>query len=43
MAQIDLSTNRNRLLGIEIRLVVVKGKGERWIGNLELVYANYYI
>ena len=43
MAQIDLSTNRNRLLGIELGLVVAKGKGERWIRNLELVDANYYI
>ena len=35
----------NRLTDIKIRLVVARGRGkrERWIGNLGLVDANYYI
>ena len=37
--------NRNRLTDIENRLMVAKaeGRGERWIGNLGWVDANYYI
>ena len=45
IAQINLSTERNKLMDIENGLVVSKGegKGVRWIGSLGLVDANYYI
>ena len=43
MAQMNLSTKRNRLTDIESRLGVAKGEGVGWTGRLWLVDANYYI
>ena len=46
MAQMNLSTDRNRLTDVENRLVVDReGKGEEvgWTGSLGLVDANYCI
>ena len=45
MAQMNLSTNRNRLTYIENGLMVAKGEEEEvgWMGSLGLVDANYYI
>ena len=47
MAQMNLSTEENKLMDIENRLVVAKGEGEGvgWIGSLGLglVHANYFI
>ena len=45
MAQMSLSSNRNRLSDIKNSLVVAKGEGEGvgWTGSLGLVDANYYI
>ena len=42
MAQMILSTNKNRLTDIENRLVVTKGKGKGvgWAGSLGLVDAT---
>ena len=44
MAQMNLSTEEN-LMDLENRLVVAIGKGEGvgWIGNLELIDANFCI
>ena len=44
MAHMNLSTE-HRLIDMENRLVVAKGKGERvgWMGSLGLADANYYI
>ena len=44
MAQMILSTNKNRLTDIENRLVVAKevGEGVGCTGSLALVDANYY-
>ena len=43
MAQMNLSTEKKQIRGIENRLVVAKRKGEgvEWTGNLALVDANY--
>ena len=43
MAQMRLSTNRNRLTDEENKLVVVKGEGVGGMGSLGLVDENYYI
>ena len=42
MAQMNLSTEK-KIMDMENRLVVAKGEGEGvgWIGNLELIDANY--
>ena len=42
MAQVSLSTER-KLMDMENRLVVAKGKGEgvEWTGSMGLVDANY--
>ena len=42
MTQMHLSMKQDRLTDIENRLVVAKGLGEAWIGNLGLADANYY-
>ena len=41
MTQMNISTNRNRLTGIENRLA--GGGGEGMTGSLGLADANYYI
>ena len=40
----NLSTEK-KIMDLEKRLMVAKGKGERvrWIGNLGLIDANYYL
>ena len=45
MAQINLSTEKQKLMDMENRLVVAKGEGERgrWTGILGLADANYFI
>ena len=45
MAQINLSTEQDRLIDMENRLVVGKteGEGVEWTGSLEHVDANYYL
>ena len=43
MAQMNLSTNRNRLTDLENRLVVANGERVEGIGYLGLVDANCYI
>ena len=42
MAQMNLSTEKN-IMGLENRLVVVKGKGEgvEWMGSLGFMDADY--
>ena len=40
MAQMILSTEK-RLMDLENRLVVAKGEGVEWIGNLGLIDADY--
>ena len=42
MAQMNASSNRNRLTDMESRLVV-KEEGVGWTGSMELVNENYYI
>ena len=43
MAQMNLSTGKNKLMDMENRLAVDKGKGEGvgWTGSLGLIDANY--
>ena len=45
MAQMNLSTEKKQTHGLEKRLVVAMGEGDRmgWTGSLELVEANDYI
>ena len=43
MAKMNLSTEQNRLMDIENRLVVEKGEGVGWTGSMGLVDVNYYI
>ena len=40
MAQINLSTEK-KLMDLENRIVVAKGEGVGWTGNLKLTDANY--
>ena len=45
MAQINLSTEKNKLIDLENRLVVAnrEREGVGWTGSLELADANYCI
>ena len=39
----ELLGNRTSLIDLENRLVVARGEGDGWIGNLGLADANYHI
>ena len=45
MAQMNLSTEKNKVMDMENRLVIAKGERDRmgWIGSLGLVDATYGI
>ena len=43
MAQIILSVKQEKIMDMESRLLVARGRGKGWRGNLGLVDAKYYI